>query len=192
MRGLRSDRRGVTIVEFALVVPVFLLLVMGGLELGYSAYLRTLLEGEMQRASRDRMLEDAVSQRNAIEDRVRSMMHRMAPNAVVTFDRRAFRSYAEVSAPYEPFNDANGNGRCDAKETYQDLNGNSRWDTEVGAGDSDGNARDVVVYTVTVRHSRLLPIALNPLRGDADIVARTALRNQPFDQTTSIVERSCS
>lgn len=191
MRRLRCDSNGVTIVEFALVAPIFLLLIAGGLELGYSAYLRTLLEGEMQRASRDRTLEDAGSQRSLIEDRVRAMVRRLAPQADVTFERRAFRSYAEVSAPYEPFKDMNNNGRCDAQETYEDLNRNNQWDTDVGSGDSDGEARDVVIYTATVRHSRIIPISLNPFQGSTDIVARTAFRNQPFAQQASTIERKC-
>jgi len=192
MRRFWTDRRGATIVEFALVAPIFLLLIIGGLELGYSAYLRTLLEGEMQRASRDRTLEDALTQRVAIEEKVRGMIGRLAPGATLTFERRALRNYSEFAAPYEPFSDQNGNGRCDAKETYEDLNQNGQWDLEVGTNDSDGNARDVVIYTATVHHVRLFPIKLNPFQGDADIVAQTALRNQPFDGQAAVVERSCT
>ncbi|MBB3475365.1 TadE/TadG family type IV pilus assembly protein [Sphingomonas sp. BK345] len=193
MRRLLHDRTAATAIEFALAAPVLLILVTGGLELGYDAYVRTVVEGEMQRASRSRTLETAgdAAQRAFIENRVRDTVHQLAPTASVTFTRRSFRDYAEVDAPFEPFNDVNANGVCDAHETYQDLNNNGRWDERGGNDESDGNARDVVVYTATVHHARLMPIAINPLRRERPIVARTAFRNQPYDQQTAVIERSC-
>lgn len=193
MRRLFTDRSGAIAIEFAFAAPVLLILICGGLELGYAAYVQAVLEGEMQRASRSRTLETAgdSAQRALIENRVRDMVHQLAPTATVTFSRRAFRDYAEVDAPFEPFNDINANGSCDFPETYEDLNNNGRWDEQGRSEESDGNARDVVVYTATVHHARLLPIAINPLLQERPITARTALRNQPFDQQSAVIERTC-
>jgi len=193
MRRLLLDLTGAIAVEFALAAPVLLILICSGLELGYAAYLRAVIEGEMQRASRSRTLETAsdLTQRALIENRVRDMVHQLAPAATVDFTRRAFRDYAEVEAPFEPFHDINANGRCDFPETYEDLNNNGHWDEQGVSADSDGNARDVVVYTAIVHHARLLPIAINPLRQERPITAKTAFRNQPFDQQASVIERTC-
>ena len=49
-RALRRDQSGATVVEFALVAPIALLLIMGTLELGYQQYVATVLNGAMDQA----------------------------------------------------------------------------------------------------------------------------------------------
>ena len=192
IRSLLRDRRGVSATEFALVAPVFLFMLMGGLELGYTSYVKATLEGELQRVSRSRTMETASSdqQRALLEGQVSDMVHLLAPAARISFTRKVFRDYTGATTGMEPFKDANGNGRCDAKEVYEDVNNNDKWDT-AGVADSDGGARDVVVFTASVDYDSLPTAGILKWARSNTIRAQTALRNQPFDQQAPLPERTC-
>ncbi|MFT6474529.1 MAG: Flp pilus assembly protein TadG, partial [Qipengyuania sp.] len=57
LHQLRDDERGATIVEFAFVVGPMLLLLMGGLELGYNSYVRSTMQGALNDAARTAAVE---------------------------------------------------------------------------------------------------------------------------------------
>ncbi|NTS66691.1 pilus assembly protein [Sphingomonas sp. HHU CXW] len=189
---LASAERGVSALEFALVAPLFLFIVVGGLELGYTSYVKAMLEGEMQRVGRSRTMETASSdeQRAFLQKRVVDAVHTLAPNAEVTFSRKVYRDYTGAMTGKEPFKDANGNGICDAKEVYEDLNNNGVWG-DAGIEGSDGGARDIVVFTASIDYERLLSANLLGWTRSAKLQAKTALRNQPFDQQATRPERTC-
>ena len=50
--ALASDRRGATIVEFALVTPILLIVLMAALEFGYQGYINAMVQGAMTKAAR--------------------------------------------------------------------------------------------------------------------------------------------
>ena len=50
---LAQDATGAVLIEFALVAPVFLMLIMGTFDLGQMAYGKSVLEGAVQKAARD-------------------------------------------------------------------------------------------------------------------------------------------
>ncbi len=188
-----SNRLGSAVVEFAIVAPVLLTLLLGGLDLGYGTYVRALLEGEMQKASRDRTLESSSPEdmRRKLETDVLMAVRNIAPEAKIEFSRRVYHDYSNASSVPEEFNDANENGNCDAGEVYIDANNNSNWDIDGGVSDSDGSANDVVVYTATLNYDQLPLGGVLPWRRGTQITARTALRNQPYDKRVTPTERSC-
>lgn len=190
---LLRDKCAVSATEFALVMPVFLFLVLGGMELGYTTYVKAVLEGEMQRVGRSRTMETASSdeQRALLQKRVTDMVRRLAPNAEVAFSRKVFRDYSGATTGKEFFVDANANGRCDNKEVFEDGNNNGTWD-DAGVSDSDGGARDVVVFTATIDYARLPTAGILNWARSGQLKAITALRNQPFDQQLPKPERSCT
>ena len=49
IRRLQRDQRGATIIEFAIISGPMLLLLMGGLELGYDSYVRSTMQSEDSR-----------------------------------------------------------------------------------------------------------------------------------------------
>lgn len=181
-RRLGEDRRGISALEFALVSPVLLAIIMGGFDLAYQAYVKSVVSGELIRAGRENSLERAAStqQRAVIDERIRQSIQTVVPRARVHPPRRtAFSSYAQIKSPAEP--DANNNGVCEPGETYQDLNRNGRWDESSGVEDGSG-AKDVLVYTVALDYDRLLPVAT--LVGMSPVVhmaISTHVRIQPYD-----------
>ena len=188
--ALARDEDGATIVEFALIAPTLLLMLIGMFDISYNIYSTTLLQGSVQKAARSSTLEGASDR--AIDARVRSVVRDLVPDAKIAFARRSYAQYSDVGRA-EDFEDIDGNGRCNAGEAFEDANGNAYWDDERGA-DGMGGARDAVLYTVDVEYPRAFPLAamigISPVHRTR---ATTILRNQPFDggQATQPTTRYC-
>lgn len=177
--GLARDTSGATLVEFALVAPVLLLLLLGMFDMGYNYYVQSQLQGAVLRAARDSGIEGAENRRAAIDDRVTEAVRDIMPQAKVEFDRRAYAKFADVEQP-EDYTDINGNSICDDGEPFEDANGNGMWDEDRGAAGM-GGARDVILYSVDITYRR--PFGVSRLIGlpeDFSTTATTVLRNQPW------------
>lgn len=181
LRTLRRDKRGATIVEFALVSPVMILMMMGLGDLGYQVYAQSILNGAMQKAGRDSAIQGGANATATIDGKVTAMMSTIAKNATIDFTRRSYSTFSSISKP-EPFDDINRNGRRDAGECYTDMNSNKAWDAAPDPGtDGQGGGNDVTVYTATVTYPHLFPVArLLGWPANQTITATTLLKNQPF------------
>jgi Flp pilus assembly protein TadG len=190
---LRCDQSGGTVVEFAIVAPVFLSIVMFLFDAGYYIYARSVLSGEVNAAGRSSTLETAtVSNRTALDAAVTTQVQLLVPNAQLTFDRLAFGNYGLAQARVEPFVDTNTNNVCDNGESYVDLNNNSQHDQN-GGRQGNGGARDVVIYTVTMTYDRLFPVdTLLGFNKTVTLQATTLLKNQPFDSQTQPATKVCA
>ena len=179
---LRECQRGAAMVEFALIAPVFLLLILGGLDICHSMYVRSVLTGQLQKASRDLSLEDAsaATRQDAIETSVENAVRNVMPGATVVLTPTAYRDYSNVGNA-EEFNDANHNGVCDKKEGFVDNNRNGTWDQD-SATAGRGGAKDVVLLTATVTYNHLPLVAMFTGGRQMELTAKTLLRNQPNDQ----------
>ena len=188
---LLRDSRGATVVEFALIAPALLMVLLGLMDMSYNIYTATLLEGAVHKAARDSTIEGADGRAIDIDSRVRGIVDDLAPNATIKFERRAYSDFTDVSRP-EDFTDSNGDGICADGEPFEDVNGNGSWDEDRGT-DGMGGARDAVLYTVTVTYPRAFPVmGLLGLGETASSRSSTVLRNQPFgEQDRSVEVRSC-
>lgn len=177
---LFGDARGATVLEFAFVAPVMCLLLVGGLDIGHTLYVRATLEGVVQKAARDSGLENGPAARTALDNMVRGQVRNLVNNADVTFDRRAYRSYAQAARRHEDYTDTNNNGTCDAGEPYVEENGVAGWQSNMGAT-GQGGAKDAVIYRVTVSYPAILPLWRFINGSDhVEVEATTVLRNQPY------------
>jgi Flp pilus assembly protein TadG len=179
---LRGCQDGAAMVEFALIAPVFLMLILGGLDICHTMYVRSVLTGQLQKASRDLSLEDASAstRQDAIEASVETAVRNVMPTATVTLVPTAYRDYANVGNA-EEFNDANHNGKCDNKEGFVDSNRNGTWDKD-SATAGRGGAKDVVMLTATATYNHLPLVAMFTGGRQVELTAKTLLRNQPNDQ----------
>lgn len=184
---LKRDDAGAALVEFALVAPVLILLIMGMLDIGHRIYATAILQGSVQKAARDASLDDGTENASAIDDRVKDLMLPvLQPEPISNFDfqRRNYSNFSDVSQP-EDFTDTNNDGECNDGEPYDDSNGNDSWDADRGVS-GQGNAKDAVLYTVMVTYPRLFPMAaMIGLPQDEVIQASTVLRNQPFGEQSA-------
>lgn len=180
LRSLRRDSTGATLVEFAFVAPVLVLMLMGLFEFGFQVYARSVLQGAVQEAARDATLEGGEINVSALDTSVREQIQNVIPSAVVTFERTNYSNFSDVRQP-EEFTDNNGDGDCNNNEPFEDLNDNGTWDEDRGQ-DGLGGARDAVLYEATARFDRVFP--LHQMMGwdkQVSIDASTVLRNQPFE-----------
>lgn len=191
LRRLVRDRAGVTVVEFAIVIPVLATLLMGLGDLLYTAYLQAILDGSVQKAGRDSALEVSAIDQSSLDDEVEGAVKQIASGATFSYDRRSYSSFALVKPEY--FDDKNGDGIRQPGECYDDVNGNGRWDADPGRL-TQGGANDVTKYTVTVTYPRLFPVAgLLGFAANGRAVATTLLKNQPYKtQTVETVQSICT
>lgn len=192
LKALIADRSGVTVVEFALISPVLLVLLMGTYDVAYQLYASSILQGAIQKAGRDSTIEGASASTATIDQKVADTVRYVVPNATISFARKSYTNFGNVAKP-EDFTDQNNNGTCDFGEAYEDANGNGSWDTDRGKN-GQGGSKDAVLYTVTVTYPR--PLAVAPMMGMSKTITlktETVLRNQPFGlQDTSKLVKNCS
>jgi len=185
MRKFRSslarDAKGAALVEFAMVAPVFLIMLMGVFDVAHTLYTTAILQGTMQKAGRDFTLENAGGRTAELNTFVDARIRQIAPGAEVTFDRKSYYDFSDVEQA-ERWTDADNDGECNNGEQFEDANGNGEWDADRGV-EGNGGARDAVLYTATITYPRLFPMAgLIGLSENVTLEGSTVLRNQPFDQ----------
>lgn len=188
---LLQARDGVAAIEFGIIAPVFLLLMMGIFDLGQMAYGRVQLQGMVQDAARSSSLETADT--SAADAKVAAEVQRVLPGATVRGKRVSYYDFNDVGRP-EKWNDTNSDGTCNNGETYVDENRNAGWDSDIGK-ENNGGAGDVVLYTVTITYKPLFPVPLMQNdQGERTIVATTVKKNQPFalQQTYGSSAGKCS
>jgi Flp pilus assembly pilin Flp len=183
---LKRDARGATLVEFALVAPVLLTAIIGGMDLGYEAYARSVLQGALNDVSRTGSLEGpdlgcaGATTEAQIACAVKKRSDAVARKATYDFEIKSYYEFTGVGRGEKLVTDYNANGQYNAGDCFQDMNENGAFDATAGRS-GIGGADDVVFYSVTLTMPRLLPVA--SLLGWSDeykIRATTAVRNQPY------------
>lgn len=179
-RALLRDDRGTSLVEFALIAPVLLMLLLGMFEMGYNFYMQSQLQGAVQRAARDATVQAATGRTDTVDARVSAAVRDIVPNATLAFTRRSYSSFRDVRRA-EDFTDIDNNGACNDGEPFEDANGNGIWDQDRGIA-GGGGARDAVLYIVKVSYPRAFGAAqIVGLPATFTTEATTVLRNQPWD-----------
>ena len=174
---LARDASGVAAIEFAMIAPVLLALIMGIFDIGQMAYAKSVLHGAVQEAARSASLESGNT--TAADARVRTAVLPVLPKATFVSERSSYFDFADVGRP-EGWNDANDNDTCDNSESFTDENGNGEWDADIGQS-GNGGANDVVVYTVTVQYVPVFGIPGTTNRfGSRTLSASAIAKNQPF------------
>ena len=185
VRSLWRDNRGVTVIEFALIAPVLMIVLMGLSDLSYNMYTTEMLQGAIQKAARDSTIEGAAGSPAQLDGLVTKAVHAVAPGATLNFDRKAYANFTDVARP-EDYTDVDADGTCNNGEPFEDSNGNGTWDLDPGTA-GFGGARDAVLYTVTVTYQRAFPVAgfIPGQTNDFTLSANTVLRNQPYGQSNA-------
>ena len=198
IQTLKNDKKGNTVIEFAIIAPTFLLLLLGSFDIGHTVYLRGILQGAVLEAARDSTLETAQNEQAAIDALVEKRVNRVAPFVTMSFHRTSYFQFTDVNRP-EAFEDevdpvtGEKNGVYDEGECYSDENGNEQWDDDVGTAGM-GGPNDIILYTVTAEYESLFPVAhLIGKDSVKRITVETVLRNQPYgpEATATIVARDC-
>jgi Flp pilus assembly protein TadG len=187
-RAFVRDCRGVTAVEFGLVALPLSMLVMGGLDLGHQAYIRSVMQGALADAAREASVQDPqfTASGSTTEERVantvKNQLKAITPGATITVTVSNFYDFSGIGNPEKLMTDVNGNGKYDAADgdCFSDLNENGKYDLDTGR-DGIGGANDVAFYQARIVMPRLLPVAkFIGFAPNYDMTVATAVRNQPY------------
>ena len=177
LRRIARARRGIAATEFAMVAPMFIMMIIGIFDLGQMAYGLAVLNGAVQKAARDSSLETA----NTLyaDTMVKAQVQGIFPGATFRSTRTSYYDFVDIGRP-ERWNDANNDGNCNNNEADVDENANRQWDADIGL-EGNGGANDVVVYRFTVRYKPVFAIPFMPEQWNQRSLTSTAIRkNQPF------------
>lgn len=169
--------------EFALVAPVFLLVMTAIIEFGMIMFVTVLMEGGLREAARygitGRMPDGgnrAAQILAIVADRTLGLVDMGKATVTIT----AYPTFEDVGKG-EDFVDGNGNKNYDAGENYKDCNGNDKRDGDRGKSEA-GGAGDVVVYRIDYDWP-LLTSLMKPLigkDGKFHLQANAVVRNEPW------------
>ncbi len=185
---LGRDESGATLVEFAFIALPMCLMLVGGLDLGYQSYTRSVMQGALNDAARKAAVQnpefgsegDTVEEQ--VENRIRDIVGSVAMNATITVTQRSFFEFSDIGNPEKLMTDVNGNGEFDEADgdCWEDANLNGDYDTDAGR-DGRGGSNDVVFYTANISMPRLLPLhSFIDVPPTIDMTLEAAVRNQPY------------
>ena len=178
LRALRRDARGATIVEFALVVPVLAMLLLGTLDLGYRSYVTSIVQGALHEAARMATVGGVSTAQ--IQAHVESRLHEFSRNATITTTTRSYADFSGVNVPETITQDTAPVGTYNSGDCFQDANGNGTYDLDRGRGGL-GGAEDVVFFEVTMTYPHIVPVGtLLGWSSNVTVRQNTVLRNQPY------------
>jgi Flp pilus assembly protein TadG len=177
-RSLRREDSGVTILEFAMVAPVMLLLLLGFFDLGYRAYASSVLQGALHDAAR--MATVGGYTMPQIDTRVKTRLSNFATRSVTTTEAASYYQFSGVSQPELIVGDTTPLNTYNAGDCFEDQNGNNAYDTDRGRGGT-GGSDDIVRYRVTITFPRVFPLGiLLGWSNSQTLTSETVLRNQPY------------
>jgi Flp pilus assembly pilin Flp len=189
LRALRRDARGATIVEFALVVPVLAILLLGTLDLGYRSYVTSIVQGALHEAAR--MATVGGVSTTQIQTHVQNRLRDFSRNATITTTTRSYSEFSGVNVPETITQDTAPLGTYNSGDCFQDFNGNGSYDLDRGRGGM-GGAEDVVYFEVVMTYPHIVPVGtLLGWNGNVTIRQNTLLRNQPYAGRNNTVAVVC-
>lgn len=180
-RLVLRDRNGSTMVEFAIVFPAFLVMVLGIIEVAMVIFISSSIESAVLEASRFGITggtTGGISRQQRVLDIVNENTYGLVDMATVDVETLVYGSFADIGEP-EPFDDANGSGSFDDGEIFTDVNGNGMWDADMGAAGLGGPS-DVVVYSVRYDWGIMTPMFKGIMGDSVRHVSSVAVRNEPY------------
>ena len=179
--------RGVAAVEFALLLPVLALIVIGTLEVGYRIYAVSVSNGAIREAAR--MASTGQYTGAEIDTHVTDQIHAFRADADVKIKKKSYSDFTGVNLPEPVVSGTVASGTY----CFDDINKSGSWEEDRGK-DGLGNAEDVIYYEVTTTYPTLFKFSETVLKFDAStkVVENTIVSNEPFAAvTTSVPPRIC-
>jgi Flp pilus assembly protein TadG len=185
LRPRRHRSGGSVAVEFAMLAPVYFLIIIGTMESSLMMFAQHVLESASANASRvgkTGYIAAAETRQQTIMDTINRLAGFIMDPSKIVITSETYKSFSAIGTG-ESFIDANGNGQWDPGENYTDSNGNGTYDSDVGTAGL-GNAGDIVVYTITYPWPVMTPMIseLIGTGGILNLTSRVVVKNEPYDQ----------
>ncbi|MEN8237311.1 MAG: TadE/TadG family type IV pilus assembly protein [Pseudomonadota bacterium] len=155
MRMALKQKEGSAAVEFGIVAPIFLALLIGMYDVGMMLVAHNALDaaasragqfGLSGRASPGMTRNEAIEQ--AAKDAVQAYSGGILDPDKVTISVSAYNDLTAVGKPEPLINDVDGDGDWDAGDSYLDINNNGQWDADQGKTSSFGLPGQAVRYEI--------------------------------------------
>lgn len=190
IRKLKLEQSGTAALEFALVIPVVIALLVGTFEFAMIAFRTSLLEGGLREAARfgttGSDLAGFATREEAIIAIVNEHSAGLFTVTPLELSTLVYPDFDKIGQA-EPYTDSDGNLQYDAGEPFTDVNCNAVWDSDMGLAGA-GGGDEVVLYTIDLEIESITGL-INHLitdNGKIPLTATTAIRNEPFPGGTTV------
>jgi Flp pilus assembly protein TadG len=181
-RSFLGNNRGATAIEFALVAPIFIPMLLGCFEFGHQSWVRSTAVGQLDAMARAITANGANSV--ALENHFRNQMFRVNDSATIILTKKSLKAYSGLTTPEKLVQDVGTTGYHTGEgDCYEDINSNSIRDTTAVNENDIGGADDITVYTLKITYKRIVPI-FNFIPGvtdTAEINAQSLVKRQPYE-----------
>lgn len=180
LKRLAKDESGVTVVETALVILPFVVIVIGILDFGYRSYVDVVADSVAYRVAREATA-GALTPDDVEDEVVRLINPLLLSGAMIDVQTRSYFDFTSVGRPEQISVDADGNGDVDEGDCFIDENSNANFDLDTGIG-GVGGADDVVIYEISINSPNLTGISefIGSSERGFSVTAQATGRNQPF------------
>jgi Flp pilus assembly protein TadG len=181
LANLRRNKCGTTVLEFAIIMPVFSGMIMGFLDFGYWTYVRGATTGAIETVARGAGVGGASVDPTVFQNNVEDLVKAVAKDATFTWTKTSYYQFSGIGQPEKLTTDRNSNGAYDAGDCFEDSNGSGAFDAAQGKSNSVGGADDVLYYKVRVSFAPLIPLSMFPgVSATRTVTATTMVKRQPF------------
>ncbi|MDX1974289.1 MAG: TadE family protein [Rickettsiales bacterium] len=175
------NNEGTTAIEFAMVAPVLLLMIMGIVEYSLMMFTLSVMEAATSYSARYGKTGYTASGSTRVEQITNNIISRtggMLDPQLLDIDTLVYKGFDKVGQS-EPYTDTNGNHTYNMGEPYTDSNGNGQWDIDIGIVGL-GSGGDVVMYKVSYPWPIMTPLAQAIIGNSIVLTTRMVVRNEPF------------
>jgi Flp pilus assembly protein TadG len=174
VRRFARQSDGATMIEFALIFPIVLMITFGIMEISLCMASLVTLEGGLKEASRYGITSQSDAPPDATkvptafkvgnDNRLMTIGYILNQNTLDLIDLNAATITTQVYSSFsavkdgEPYSDLNSNGVYNSGEPYSDTNCNGVRDGAGAASSGVGASGNIVVYTVNYNWKILTPI----------------------------------
>lgn len=185
LSGLRPslrDESGIAALEFAMITPVLLLMLMGIIEFSMIMFTTAVMESATNITSRlgkTGYVAEGSTREQQILDSVAHRTAGLLDPEKITIDSKIYSDFSKIGQP-EPCLDPTSSP-CPGTSgvNFVDINGNGMWDADMGKAGL-GEAGDVVVYTVSYPWPIMTPFIGSIIGNPFTLTVRTVVRNEPY------------
>lgn len=185
------ETNGAAMIEFAIIAPVFLTILIGIFDVGIMMIIRTSIEEGARAASRYGITGGAASSstrdgsiNQVVLNTIATYSGGIVDTTKVTITVKSYASLSNVGQP-EPFVDTNGDGKYEGAgqpggpEPFTDVNGNGKWDADQGLVGSYGTGGQAVEYLISYRWTPYI-LRFIPALGTITMTGTATVNNEEF------------
>jgi Flp pilus assembly protein TadG len=188
--GIVRRAEGATVVEYAIILPVLLMLIMGILEYNTLMYAMSVLDGSITTAAREGSTDYTAAGFSSRQAYVYSLVQTHSQGLLnptnLTVSSKSYANFSDIGQPEPCISPPTPPCPGTPGVNFVDVNGNGVWDQDQGTS-GVGGAGDIVVYTATYPWPIYTPI-LRPFLGSGGtymLSASAVVKNEPFNSTSS-------